>query len=384
MNRTMRRLAVLTLLACPLAGAATARAQYYPPGYGGYGWRGWGAGTTVAGSRGAGAGMTAAGMGVYAAGAGQYNVETAQARQMNVQTAEQYNDYMWQTSHQHAQQYYQELVEGAEEGKRDYNAVQDRILNNPTDIDLANGDTLNAVLLEITAPKVYPQTLQKATQAVPGPMVKNIPFRYASAAICYSLGQLTTREEVPKVFSNAVFTEQRKQLRAIATQLLNETKGGQSPNPETIKQFRAGLDRARKTLASIEPGADARLEGENYLKALYGVSRMLETPAYDVFLAGVEKVPSVPLSDVLSFMHAFNLQFGPAKTPEQRESYSQLYGLLSNLRPAGGLPPQATQAPPGADQRPDSRVVNFFSGMDYSHFNPPSGPPPAPPVPGSR
>src|SRR3954451_663746 len=77
------------LLAVVFAGSGTwAHAQYrYPAGYGGGG--GWGGGgATVQGS-------IASGMGNYAAGAGAYNVQTAQARSMNAQTAMQWNDYMY-------------------------------------------------------------------------------------------------------------------------------------------------------------------------------------------------------------------------------------------------------------------------------------------------
>src|SRR4051812_33644357 len=67
---------------------ASAQAQYnYPAGYGG--WGGWGGGgSTVQGS-------IASGMGNFAAGAGSYNVQTAQARAMNANTAMQWNQYMY-------------------------------------------------------------------------------------------------------------------------------------------------------------------------------------------------------------------------------------------------------------------------------------------------
>ncbi len=371
MLRSPRRPVLWFLMAATLSGAATSRAQYYPPGYGGYGWRGWG-GATVAG-------RTAAGMGAFAAGAGRYNVNTAAARSMNVQTAEQYNDYMWERTHQAAQVYYQELAAEAAQGKKDYKQIQDRILNNPEDHDLENGDTLNALLIEITAPKMYARTLQAASQPIPGSMVKQIPFNYASAALTYSLEQLTSPATVPDIFSDPAFVEVRKQVRAAAEELRKKTAGSQPPKPETIKKFRAGLDAARKILESkTAAGTVTRREGENYLKALYGLSRMLDTPAYDVFLAGVEKIPTVPLRDLLSFMHSFNLRFGPAKTPEQRELYAQLYGLLSDLRQAGGptAPPPPAPAIPG--QGLDPRITNFFSSMDYSHLTPPSSPPPPP------
>src|SRR3954452_7679233 len=85
------------LLAVVFAVSGTsAHAQYYryPAGYGGGG--GWGGGgSTVQGS-------IASGMGNYAAGAGAYNVQTAQARSMNSQTAMQWNDYMYAVNKRNA------------------------------------------------------------------------------------------------------------------------------------------------------------------------------------------------------------------------------------------------------------------------------------------
>lgn len=370
MLRSYQRLGLLILLAGTLGTSSAAQAQV---GVARYGWGGWGGAVTP--------GRTAAGMGVLASGAGQYNVNTAQARSLNVQTAEQYNDYMWERSHQSAEYYYKKLAAKAEQGKQDYNQIHDRILNNPEDRDLQNGDTLNAILIEITAPKVYARTLQAASQPIPGKMVRQIPFNYASAALTYTIADLSSPSGVPTAFLDPAFKDTRDNLRATADQLVKETEGSQPPRPETIKRFRDGLDAAKKILQSATlDGSAERRDGENYLKALYGLSRMMEMPSYEVLLAGVEKLPSVPLREVLSFMHSFNLRFGPAKTPAQREIYSQLYGMLSNLhQPEAPVARQSPpQAPPSAPQKPDSRITNFFSKMDYSQLNPPKGPAPPP------
>ena len=77
-----------------LASGACAEAQYYyPAGYAGYGWNGWGAdGSTVPGD-------IARGMGVFAAGAGYYNEQTAKANAINAETALKWNEY-WYRSQQ--------------------------------------------------------------------------------------------------------------------------------------------------------------------------------------------------------------------------------------------------------------------------------------------
>ena len=89
-----RSLLLALFLAVP---GVSAPAQYaYPHGYGGYGWGGWGGGgSTVQGN-------VASGMGNFAAGAGAYNVQTAQARAMNANTAMQWNDYMYAINQRNA------------------------------------------------------------------------------------------------------------------------------------------------------------------------------------------------------------------------------------------------------------------------------------------
>ena len=86
----LRRLRWAAAAAVLLATGGVADAQLsYPPGYGGYGWGGWGGGAHTAG------GDQARGMGVFAAGAGTYNLNTAQARSINANTAMQWNQYIY-------------------------------------------------------------------------------------------------------------------------------------------------------------------------------------------------------------------------------------------------------------------------------------------------
>jgi hypothetical protein len=377
MTRVLRLGAFVTL-AWLLAGGMSVRAQYsYPPGYGGYGWGGWGGASTVAGS-------TAAGMGNFAAGAGQYNVETAQARSINAQTAMGVNEYMWESQQRNDQAYYARLSKRRKDINAAADGIRDRILNNPEERDIANGDTLNALLGVITNPKVYAKTLQMATQPMPGRAVRRIPFNYAAGGLTYSLSELLDRSNVPAIFDNPAFAAQRKAMRPIAAELKKEADEEGNVKPETIKKFRAGLDKARTTLESITgSGTDERLSGEKFIKALYGLTRMLDSPSYDVYLAAVEKEKSVPLAHVLVFMHAFNLKFGPAKTPEDREMYSQLYGLLSGVRQQINAPMEDVYAAAHNGPKQDNRPHEFFGGMDYQHFNPPK-PGGAPPPPAAQ
>ena len=371
MTRFIRGAALLALLGS-LGGGTSARAQYYPPGYGGYGWGGWGGGTV--------AGSTASGLGVFAAGAAQYETAAANARALDARTAAGINEYMWESQQNVNRQYYANLAAKSRRLNADWNAIRQRILNNPTEGDINSGDTLNAILDEITYPKVYAKVLQMADQPLPGAAVKRIPFTYAAGGLTYSLDELIRRENVPAIFKDPAFDPQRKALRALAAEIRQAADERGRPKHETLEQVRAELDRARATLEKLTAaGSKQRLDGERYLKALYGVSRMLETPSYDVYLAAAGKQPTVPLRDVLMFMHSFNLRFGVARTAEDREIYSRLYGALSDLRQKVETPNEAIVAAAEKGPKRDTRVGEFFSGMSYEHLKPPTGTSPAPP-----
>lgn len=378
MRRILGRWVIAGVL-CSLALATEARAQYhYPPGYGGYGWHGWGGGSQ-SGHTAAGIGAMAAGAGIGANNLGQGQVNNAQARSVNAQTAMGVNNYLYECQQRNINAYYGRLAQDQKDTNNARAGIRERILNNPNEIDIANGDTLNALMGEIMNPKVYARTLDMAQKPLRSDMIKNIPFVYAAGGITYSLGELTDRENVPAIYGRAEFVEVRKSLRALAKQLLDESSQQSTPKPDTVKKFRAGLTSTKAILDGLKDvEASDKFQAAKYLKALFGLTKMLDSPSYDVYLASVDKEPTAPLCEVLIFMHSFNLQFGPAKDPTTREYYSMLYGTLSDLRKAVDPPPGDSLAAATNGPKRDDRVTNFYGGMPYESVVGKSGPPPAP------
>jgi hypothetical protein len=365
MTRTAR-LVALVALPWLAATAAPALAQY-PPGYGGQGWHGWGGGSS--------SGRTAAGMGVFAAGAGQRNMDNSQARATNAQTAMGVNNYMWECNQRNIQMYQARLAMQQADNIKALGDIQDRILNHPIEYDIASGDTLNALMGELTNPIVYGKTIDLAQRPLKSAMIKRIPFESASAGITYSIKDLTDGDDIPAAFLRPEFDAHRQNVRALAKQMLDESTEKRAPSSATIKKFRTALDGVKKTLDSLNLDAGVALEAHRFLKALYGLTKMIDSPSYDVYLAAVDQVPETPLCEVLIFMHAFNLQFGPSKDAQTREMYSQLYAMLSDLRDQVNPPRGAAQAAGAAGPKSDSRVTNFYGGMPYQPVMAPNGPP---------
>jgi hypothetical protein len=352
--------------------ATVGHAQFaYPPGYGGFGWGGWGGGQSVPGS-------IAQGMGAFAAGAGQYNLQTAQAASINTDTAMRFNEYMYESQQNRNQRYYAQLAQRRENLNSSREKIYDRLRNSPNTSDVERGDALNVALDELNNPKVYARALTGATAKVPGEMIRDIPFQKASAAITSSVHQIT-RDGVPDALKTEVFQKERDELRAIAAELRKQDEESGQLDPATLERARTVLQAAKtKVDATYQPNTRERRESERWLKAAMGLTRLLETPAINVLLAGVEKRPNTTLADLLQFMKAFNLRFGAATTARQREVYNQLFPVLDALRDqvtrGSSL---ATNAPPPATG-PDNRPAEFFSGMDFDHLQkrPPAPSPP--------
>jgi hypothetical protein len=238
---------------------------------------------------------------------------------------------------------------------------------------------MNVALDEVTGPKVYARALKGAKLPMPGTVIREIPFNYAAGALTLSVDNLT-KDGPPPLLKGPEFDADRAALRAVAQKIRAQADAEQPVDPSLIDQAQAMIKAIDAKIVANPGGKYKKFSppydaARNYLKGLYGLLSMLETPAINVLLAGVEKRPDTTMGDLLSFMQSFNLRFGPAKTPEQRAIYAQIFPALDGIRDeinASGIAP----TDPG---RPSGTVpADFFSGMDYGHLDAKRTPPPAP------
>jgi len=351
--------------------------QYaYSQGYGGWGWNGWGSSTP--------AGNTATGLASLAQGAGQFRESTAQARAVNANTVANWNEYIYQSQQVASRHYQERLAKDKKDRLKGREAVYRRLRDNPSVSDITRGDALNVALDELSNPKLDLQSLPGAKAKVEGAKIRDIPFRYASEAITTSMYDLV-HAGPPPALTDKAFEADRREWKKISAELRKENQEQGELQPETIRKAQELLKGAwAKAQTRYPAGTAERLEAEKFLKAVYGLTRMLESPAISVLLSGVEKRPDTTLGDLLSFMKAFNLRFGPAKTPRQQGVYNQIYPLLIRLRDQAaprGTETVATAPQPGQDTRPGE----FFSGMEFQGLDTaPSSRPPAPRPPAPR
>jgi hypothetical protein len=341
-------------------GASPAQAQFgymYPGGFGG--WGGWGA-TTAQGD-------IARGMGMFAMGVGQYNEQTAIARSVNADTAMRMNEYLYEAQQVRNQRYYANLAAQRQRINESAQTVFNRLRNQPEARDITRGDALNVALDELTSPQYFSEAYREATALIPSSLIKQIPFNAASQAITVSLAELLDKDNYPDLLTqNPAFEAERVRLRA-AVEPLRNLEEGQELTDAQIKEVQDAIAGFRaKVEATYPQNSRERNQVRPYLKGLSALARLLERPKLQELLAEVDKQESRPLSDLLGFMHNFNLRFGVATTPEQQAAYTTLWPLLDGLRDRvvpQPLPP--TAAAPGrhaklsefADKLPDEALA---------------------------
>jgi hypothetical protein len=374
MHRSLRWAALLAVVL--VVPGLPARAQYGR--YGGWGGWGGGGGSTVQGSM-------ARGMGVYAAGAGQYNVQTAEARSMNANTAMQVNDYMYAVNQRNAKTYTRTQQKKIDATNETADATYRRLHDNPSPDDIRSGDALNVVLDELTNPKVYTQVVQKAAQPIASGLVKNIQFEYAARMIAISLADLSSRGVPDVLLTTPEFQPDRTALRALFDQVKQESASpGSQVSHETLAKCREAIKVLQdKVKGKLPLGTRTRDEADNFLKALFGLTKMLESPDVAQFLKGLDTLPTTTLGHLITFMHTFNLRFGVPKGGDQEAAYDQLYPLLAGLRDQAQAQGPNPVTNPVPMQDPKS-LTSYFSAMDPSHLQPQPGsntgvvpPPPA-------
>ena len=362
--------AAASVFALLLNQGACAQAQWgYPGGYGGYGWGGWGGQTAQ--------GDIARGLGAYAMGAGYYNQQTAVANSINTDTVMRWNQYVYEAQMNANRLHQGKLAMERFQTNQAADKTRERLRNNPERADIYRGDAMNVVLDEINDPRIYAKALQSGQVKIGGETIRNIPFQYASAAITVSIHQLVNGGP-PKALMAPQFAADRETINALGQEIRKQIEEDKTPDKATIEKLLAAINQAEAKVDKLLPrNSKDRVEADKYLKALHGLVAMLDTPAIDLLLAGVEKRPDATLGELLGFMNAFNLRFGPATTPKQKEVYDSLYPKLVDLRNQIAPVLAATSA---ATASGGTEPGDFFSGMSYQDLQKraPAPPPPAP------
>jgi len=357
-------------------GPSDARAQWgygmYPGGYGGWGWGGWGAGSTVGGS-------VAQGLGMFNIGAGVYNEKTAVANSINTDTVMRWNQYVYEAQKEATRQYYGRRDANIARNKEAFNAQMDRIHNNPTARDIQQGDALNAILDQLSDPRIPPSAIRTVDAPIDAKLVQQIPFVNASEAITISLAKLRDASVWPSRLRDARLDPERADFEKLVTQARKENSEDGEIGSDTLEQLRGVALRIKNKLTEMPlENKDEDIKAQNFAKTIVAMVRLLEKPQVEQVLNELKNIEKTNLGNLLGFMRTFNLRFGPAVTPPQRAAYSELFPTMDESRDKllAELKLDPNQSPSYKAEPHD-----FFSAMGDEYIEGKRKPAPAPPAP---
>lgn len=312
-----------------------ARAQW---GYGGWGWGGWGAATPES--------AALQGAGYYAMGAGMYNLDTAQARSINAQTAMQWNDYVAQVTHESARIHAARVNSELARNQKLYSAYQQRMRDNPGKVEIEDGSALNVALDDLTRPKLGPSALRAAQYPVPASLIAEIPFVNNAERVTLMLDHLRGAVKWPDVFEGPRFAKDKEVFDELVARVRAEAQKSDEISPKTLREANQFIDDLRAKVEA-QPLADPldQQEAEKFLTTSKSLLGLLAKPDIAPALLELRKVRDTTVGNLLGFMHAYNLRFGRATTNKQKQAYAQLFQVLDRTRDQilGELPAEESQ-----------------------------------------
>jgi hypothetical protein len=305
--------------ACLLVFTAPSHAQFWG-GFGGFGWGGWGMNYANNPNEG------------YMRGLGQYSLMTSQgsefqakARSINTDTVIKWNKAVREN----------QAKQKAEIARK--RAEQQKNLVRQSEVEAVdNGDALNALMNEISEfPSAQARSLMTGTPVTPA-AIRRIPFELESEGISFSLGQMTSDRNMPPGLQGERFAEQRQTLRTAIQAAIKEDEEGEvsDQSVQSIKVAVLGLhNRLDQAMSALNP---LYAEADQYLRSLAILAHMLESRKFQNMLRKLADKTDASLADLLSFMHAYNLRFGPAQNDDQKQLYRRLKPILEEIAGAGG------------------------------------------------
>jgi len=293
--------------------ASSASAQWgYPRGYGGYGMSQWGADP--------GAGYMA-GLGSYARGQGIYQEEKAKADSINVDTMVKWNKAL------RARQ------AALREDKRKKDIKEDaerRVRVN--ELDLKDGTTLNNLLLQILDSDATAVKSGRARAPLNASTIREIPFEWDSEAITFCIDQMTAKESIPGPLMDPKYVEERNAVHAAVVPALEEdTKG--TVSMATCKRINEAVANFRsKFIKNTGDFAVGYQDALDYFTTMASLTRLLNDPSMKAFLEKLDENKERTVGDLIAFMNAHNLRFGPTTSDRQVEIYSRLAPIFAAIR----------------------------------------------------
>jgi hypothetical protein len=277
------------------------------------------------------------GLGIAAWGLGSYNLNTAQAESINVDTAIRLNDYINAVAESSRRAYVERRAAESAELKSNYDKIRQRIRESPEERDVENGDSLNAVLQQMLDAKVDDSSFRFNAFQVPLPVdfIRKIPFKLSEKGEKFSMNRLTVKGKAkwPVAFQDDRLDRPRQAYERAVDKALEQAVDGKMQKA-TIDDIQVRAEDLFFRLNEVfGPSDEPRyIEAKQRIADLKSTARLLTRYQIEQAIAEIDKYSGTTVRDLMLFMQSHNLRFAAAGTPEERRLYPELYAFLIQQR----------------------------------------------------
>lgn len=277
------------------------------------------------------------GVGVEAWGVGQYELDSAVAERVRVDSFIVLNEYLSAVkSHTLTQQNRARAAKMAK-SRQIYAERADRILNAPESRDIMNGDSLNAAIRDLTRGEITRTELRIDPVSLPPDLVRRLPFQFNEAGQTLSLPRLLHQGHAawPVAFQDDRYARERKAYeRAISDAIDQQIEG---------KVTREVIGRLEKAVAELEqryhelerqrsPVAKMVIEVRDHIKDLKMSVELVKSQRVEKVVAVLDTYQGSTVEEFVSFLESHKIAFAPAETEEERKAYREVFAALKVQR----------------------------------------------------
>jgi len=252
---------------------------------------------------------------------------------INAQTYTQLNDYWATVAHEAAFIHHARVHQQFLKDKTLYDAHIQALRDTPTPQQVENGDALNQAVRDLSDPRLGgSSSLRAANAPVDAKMIGEVPFENSTERVTLMLDQLRSAFKWPEVFEEPRFANDKKLFDDVVTRLRKEDETGEISSKTLQEAKTLIIDLASKIKSQPLKDEDDQRQAERFINAFTALIGLLNKPDTRAALSELRKVKDTTVGNLLGFMHAYNLRFGPARNIKEKQIYHQLWETLDQSR----------------------------------------------------
>ncbi len=275
------------------------------------------------------------GVGVAAAGMGSYNLNTAQAESINVDTFIRWDTYVGTVVKEQTRLYVAKKQADASHLKELFKQRQEQILQSPEAREVLNGEALNAVLQKLLNSDIHESTFRASGFQVPlsGDTVRHIPFALSEKGAKFSMDRLSLKGKGKwsVALQDDQFQREKKAYERALDKALEQAIDGKMQLAAIEELDARADDLVRRLDEVLGPRNDALyIEAKQRLAELKSTVGLLKIEKIERAIGDIDKYSGTSINDLKLFMQSHNLHFAAAKSPEEKLLYRELYAMLKH------------------------------------------------------